>query len=46
MGLRFGVRAAGILELPFTAIHREKTLGKGSSGVGWVRIQQLKSWIR
>ena len=25
MGLRFGVRAAGSLELPFTAIHREDT---------------------
>ena len=30
------------LLLPFT----ERTLGKGSFGVGWVRIQQLKSWIR
>lgn len=46
MGLRFGVRAAASLELPFTAIHRERTLGKGSFGVGWVRIPQLKSWIR
>lgn len=25
MALRFGVRAAGSLELPFTAIHREDT---------------------